>query len=208
MDSPSDEVKQVLARIKRGDQAAASELFDRYKVKLSKLINNLFAEADTRVRNKFEPEDVSQSVWRTFFRRHQAGEYQFQHWDALWSLLSFIVKCKFNNVCNYFRWQKRDPRMELRFVGPSDKATASWHALARDPSPEEAAAVKEQLEMLLARLSERQRKTLELHMEPPADGKKETRDQHYRRIADAMRVSVATVRRWLSDIREHLESVS
>jgi RNA polymerase sigma factor (sigma-70 family) len=78
--------------------------------------------------------------------------------------------------------------------------------LARDPGPEEAATAKECLENLLAALPEKQRKTLELHMTPSPDGKQETADKHYRRIADALDVSVSTVRRWLSEIREHLEN--
>ena len=204
-DSPSDEVKNLLQRIQLGDQAACNQLFQRYKRRIFKLLKDRFDEADTHIRNKLQPEDVSQSVWRTFFRRSQGGEFEFQHWDAIWSLLALITKRKFRTACKYLQCQKRDPGMELTFEGPSEAALPSWQGLAEDPTADEAAAVNEEFENLRASLPEIQRLALDLHIENPPDGKRESEDEHYRRIANQVGKSSSTVRRWIQQMQNMLE---
>ena len=54
----------------------------------NRLIGLAHAHLDTALRQKVGPEDVAQSVFRSFFRRQADQPYDLESWDGLWSLLS------------------------------------------------------------------------------------------------------------------------
>jgi hypothetical protein len=62
----------------------------------SRLIALARAELDSRIRQKVDPEDVLQSVYKSFFRRHAEGEFDLDGWDRLWAVLATITinKCR------------------------------------------------------------------------------------------------------------------
>jgi RNA polymerase sigma-70 factor (ECF subfamily) len=65
--------KHLMAGLRRGDPEAAREIFDRYACRLVGLAADRLPRA---LQAKLDPEDVVQSVFRSFFRRQQAGSYQ------------------------------------------------------------------------------------------------------------------------------------
>ena len=72
----------------RGDQGAAAEVFRRFA---GRLIAWRGTKLDARICRKVDPEDIVQSVYRSFFSRHQAGRFDLATWDSLWSLLTVIT---------------------------------------------------------------------------------------------------------------------
>src|SRR5206468_8875797 len=84
-DGPFD---RLMADLRGGRPEAAREVFDRYA---RRLVGLAAAKLPGFARAKLDPEDVVQSVFRTFFRRHADGQFRPEHWDALWSLLAVLT---------------------------------------------------------------------------------------------------------------------
>ena len=87
MPDPSD--SRVLAdRCRAGDAAAARELFDRY-------VDRLVAVARRRlsrpITSRVDPEDIVQSVFRTFFGRLRAGQFHLDQQNDVCKLLVRIT---------------------------------------------------------------------------------------------------------------------
>src|SRR5437868_8199770 len=85
---PHESFVELAARLHAGDQGAATEVFRRFAGRLIALART---KLDIRIRRKEDPEDVVQSVYRSFFGRYQAGQYDLATWEALWSLLTVIT---------------------------------------------------------------------------------------------------------------------
>jgi RNA polymerase sigma-70 factor (ECF subfamily) len=151
---------ELLDGLRRGDEGAAQELFRRYAGRLIGLARSRLSD---QLRGKVDPEDVMQSVFKSFFRRQAAAEYELDSWDSLWSLLTVITLRKCGYRTRHFRAARRDVRRE-QTVDAAD-AAADWQALAREPSPDEAAALTETVEQLLRGLDERERAIVELALQ-------------------------------------------
>jgi RNA polymerase sigma-70 factor, ECF subfamily len=97
----------LLGRIRSGDQDAALQLYFRYADRLIRLASqNTPAELSPR----FDPEDIVQSVFRTFFRRAAKGQYEAPEGDELWKLLLVMALNKVRSRGAYHRSGKRDIR--------------------------------------------------------------------------------------------------
>ena len=68
----------LLNRIRSGDEDAALQLYYRYSEKLLKLASR---ETPQDLATRFDPEDIVQSVFRTFFRRAATGQYEAPEGD-------------------------------------------------------------------------------------------------------------------------------
>ncbi|RMF44830.1 MAG: sigma-70 family RNA polymerase sigma factor [Planctomycetota bacterium] len=103
--SISDE--SLLRRLSQGDGEAAYSLYLRYAAPLLRLARQKFgADLGERV----DPEDIVQSVFRTFFRRASAGKYNVPEGGDLWRLLLVIALNKIRNEAEFQRAAKRDVR--------------------------------------------------------------------------------------------------
>ena len=82
----------LLARLRAGDGAAASEIFDRFAQRLAGLARIRLGE---RLRRKMDPEEVVQSAYKSFFIRFAEGQFELKTWDSLWALLTVLTvrKC-------------------------------------------------------------------------------------------------------------------
>lgn len=101
-------------------------------------------QMDQRLGRRVGPDDIVQSVFRTFFRRTEQGEYPIDASGSLWNLL---VRITLNKVLKYgerHRAAKQDVGAEIY----PDGEVMGPEALARDPSSEEAAVLVEELETL------------------------------------------------------------
>jgi RNA polymerase sigma-70 factor, ECF subfamily len=158
----SDSFVELMARLRAGDEAAAARIFHAFSRRLIALARN---HLDTLVRQKLDPEDVVQSVFKSFFARHGDGAYQLEDWNSLWSLLARITLRKCGHRIERFHAARRDIRRETAGRGPEDRSAATWEPLARDPTPSEAAVLVETVETLARELGERDRRILMLSLQ-------------------------------------------
>lgn len=112
MSSPqeSDELAEsdrtLLRRIRAGaDQDAALDLYLRYARRLLQLTRQ---KTPSDLATRLDPEDIVQSVFRTFFRRASAGQYDVPEGEELWKLLLVITLNKVKRKGAYHRADKRD----------------------------------------------------------------------------------------------------
>ncbi len=152
----------LMARLRRGDGEAASLIFDQYAHRLIGLARK---RLDGMLRQKVDPEDVVQSVFRSFFQRQADGRMEVGNWDSLWGMLVVITLRKCGRCLEYFRAARRNvhreavPRADREDFGPG------WEAMADDPTPSEAAMLAETVENLMRSLEPRDRRILELSLQ-------------------------------------------
>jgi RNA polymerase sigma-70 factor (ECF subfamily) len=154
-----NEFDRLLERLRRGDEQAAAEVFHRFARRLIALARN---QLDSRIRTRVEPEDVVQSVFRSFFTRFDSGQFQLGDWDSLWTVLAVITVRKCANRREFWHAAKRDLQRETEAARQGDPLQK---ALARDPTPAEAAILSEVVEQLMKHVAERDRAILTLHLQ-------------------------------------------
>ncbi len=150
---------QFVDRLRRGDEDAAAEVFHRFARRLIALARS---QLDSWIRSRVEPEDVVQSVFRSFFTRFQSGQFQLGDWDNLWTVLTLITIRKCTNRKEFWRAAKRDLQHEANSLPRGDPLQ---EALARDPTPSEAAILSEVVERLMKNVTEADRAILTLHLQ-------------------------------------------
>lgn len=186
---PTDEsFDDVMARLAAGDQEAAARVFHRFAHRLVSLAGARMSES---LRRKLDPEDVAQSVFRSFFSRHAEGEYRFTGWDSLWALLAMMTVRKCNRMFAHYRTAKRNVAAEA----PADDAV-ELTALTREPSAAEVLLLGELIEGLVKGLNERDCAVVSLALQ----GHDPTE------IAAASGVTKRTVYRILEGLRARLQS--
>jgi RNA polymerase sigma-70 factor (ECF subfamily) len=95
----------LLRRIRDGEQDAATALYLRYAQRIEALAK---AKTSAVLSARIDPEDVVQSVFRTFFRRAFEGHYEVPDGDELWKLLLVISLNKIRTLASYHRAAKRN----------------------------------------------------------------------------------------------------
>ena len=142
----------LLRRFRGGDDDAATQLYLRYAGRLRAMAA---AQAAPELASRFDPDDIVQSVFRTFFRRAAAGEYAAPGGDELWKLFLIIGLNKVRATAAHHKAAKRDIRQ-----------TAGGDALdAAAGSREENLRVLElTIEELLAPLPPTHREIIELRI--------------------------------------------
>lgn len=189
--NPDDAFRDLIGRLKSGDGAAAGEVFELYSRQLIGLARRRLTNA---IGSKEDPEDVVQSVFRTFFRRNDRQEISAESWGGLWKLLTVITLRKCGHRIDYFFADRRSIRRESPSL--SDEESGQWQAIARDPTPLEAAMLSETVEQLLEAFDERDRSIIAraLHGDDASA------------IADSVGRSTRTVERVLARVRKKLEN--
>ncbi len=104
-----EESIQLLDRYRDGDERAAEEIFQRYVQRLIGLARNHISD---RLGKRVDPEDVVQSVYRSFYRRASDGQFTLDKTGDLWRLLAMITVNKVRKQANFHCRQKRDIRRE------------------------------------------------------------------------------------------------
>jgi RNA polymerase sigma-70 factor (ECF subfamily) len=184
----------VMARLRASDEAAARKVFERFVRKLVRLARGQF---DAVLRRKVDPEDVVQSAYKSFFIRFGAGKLEVRNWNNLWGLLTMITMRKCLDRVEYHRAQCRDVQREASAKLDAEGGEPWWEAVAREPTPPEAAVLRETVEQLLRELSEPERPILELSLQGY------TAQEISERLGRAER----SVRRLREQVRRKLESM-
>ncbi len=142
-----------------GNQEAARQLFERYSDRLVALARR---HINQRLARRVDPEDIVQSVFRTFFRRAQAGEIHLYDPDRLCALLARITIHKALDQISFHRAAKRDVNLDAD-PGSGDHDPVSG-LLDHEPSPQTINLFLDQLEHFLAKLGPDERQVLEMRM--------------------------------------------
>lgn len=145
----------ILHRLQAGDESAAEELFHEYVYRLVHLARHRMS---SKLQRRLDPEDVVNSAFRSFFRRSREGAFQIRESGDLWKLLAAITINKVRRQARHQGAKKRglDAQSSGNFFGIEPEA------FARDPSPQDAAILLEELERVHGMLSESQQQILEL----------------------------------------------
>jgi RNA polymerase sigma-70 factor (ECF subfamily) len=181
---PAD--RSLLDLWRGGDEAAARQLFERYAERLVSLARRRLSQ---RLASRVDPEDVVQSVFRTFFQRAKEGQFTFSDPDDVCKLLVRITLHKTLRQVEYHKAAKRDPSQET--AQGEDQQARLMEMLDREPTPEAANAFLDELEHFLSRLKPNERQVLELRMQ--GHGTEEiaarlrTYDRSIRRIMERIR---------------------
>jgi RNA polymerase sigma factor (sigma-70 family) len=157
-----DESAALLVRWSAGDERAAEELVGRYTGRLLALAR---ARLSSRLVGRFDPEDVVQSAYRSFFVDARRDRFVLERSGDLWRLLAAITLNKLHRQVARERAAKRSPDRECRFGGESSFLGLAPEAAAGEPSAEEAVAVVEELELILLRFNPVQRRMVELRLQ-------------------------------------------
>jgi RNA polymerase sigma-70 factor (ECF subfamily) len=187
--SPELSFNDLMTRLRAGDEQAARQVFQQYAGRLIALARSRLG---SRLRQKVDPEDVLQSVYKSFFTRQVRGQVEAADWDGLWSLLTVITLRKCGRWVERFHTGMRHLDAEV-LAGSAD--SASWEAVASDPTPEETAMLTETVERLLHDLEGRERQIVTLALQGAAVAEIATEVGRTRR----------TVQRVLARVKEQLQ---
>jgi RNA polymerase sigma-70 factor (ECF subfamily) len=188
--SPSARVetsdRSLLRRLQSGHANASTELYLRYAKRLLALTT---AQTSPDLAQRVDPEDIVQSVFRTFFRRASLGHYTAPDGEEIWKLLLVIALNKVRATGAYHRVAKRDVR---RTAG----GEAFQVAVESQPGKDEAALVvlRMTVDELLEGMPEAHRRMIELRIE----------GHELNEIAAAVKRSKRSVERVLQDFRQRL----
>jgi RNA polymerase sigma-70 factor, ECF subfamily len=137
----------------------AGDAFDRFTRRLVGLARR---QLGGLLRHKVDPEDVVQSVYKSFLLRYGAEMLAGEDEGGLWALLARITLRKCADRARYHRAECRDAAREA--AGPDEGA--AWPDVAgREPTPDEAAALAETVERLFLGLDADERAILELSLQ-------------------------------------------
>ncbi len=186
-----DELSRMISGLRVGDPQIQMEFWNRYGPLLQQTADRNLGQG---MRRRFGPEDVAQSVCRTFFRRVQGGEFQLEETDALWSLLCAITLTKLREKARFHLRQKRGLQYEETVPegGENDSGLAIQ---SNAPTPAESAEFADLLETVLAELDEEERQVLQLKLQ----------DFTHEEVAQQLKCSERTVRRLLKRVQAQLE---
>lgn len=187
-----DVSRELLERVRIGDEQAAQELYDRYVHRLLALARQRMSH---KLRRRVDAEDVVQSACRSFFVRAQHGRFTVKQSGDLWRLLVAITLNKLRMQAKLHRRKKRAMGREESVCAGSCYGLAP-ERIADEPTPDEAAALAEEIELLMADLKPVEREILQLRLQAY------TIDE----IAEQVGRSERTVRRLLERLRGRYEN--
>jgi RNA polymerase sigma-70 factor (ECF subfamily) len=178
----------LVEKLFAGCPEAARVVFDKYSHQLLRLAQQHLSR---KVAVRADAEDVVQSAFRTFFRRGLTGAFQIDSSEKLWRLLVTITLRKARSKARFHTAGVRAVTAEQ----PETEAAEISQAWSREPSPDDATMLAEQIEALLKDLPQSYREVLDrrLQGEPVAQ------------IAGEMQVSRQTVYRVLDLLQQRLE---
>jgi len=188
----SDSSVELVVAWKAGDETAAERLFHRYFARLHGLVHSHLSE---QMAARLDADDVLQSAFRSFFHGARGGRYVLERSGDLWRLLAAIAVHKLRHVQKRHSAGKRACAREqpLELVGEALEGDVAW--LAREPTPEDAALLADEIKQLLRPLNDEQRRMVELRLEGFSLDE----------IAQEVHRSQRTVRRTMEQVKQNLE---
>jgi RNA polymerase sigma factor (sigma-70 family) len=148
--SPSHSITRCIDMLKRGDRAAAEELWDSY---IHRLVALARARLGGMARRAADEEDVALSAFDSLCRRAEGGRFaRLTDRDDLWRILVLITERK---AIDLMRREGRQSRGDGRVVAFSDvESQRPDDVVDPGPTPEFAAQVVDEFRELLERLGD------------------------------------------------------
>ena len=154
--------ESLMTRLRAGDDEAAAVVFHRYARRLVALACRQF---DAWITTKADPEDIIQSVFKSFFVRCELGQFEVDDWENLWCLLAVITLRKCGERRDYLRAERRDAAREVALRVSIESREPWWQAIDREPTPYEAAMLADLVKGLLLDLDREARQIAELSLQ-------------------------------------------
>ena len=158
-----DSFRELVARVRAGDEQAAAELVRRYEPAIRRAAR--IRMVDTRLNRLLDSMDICQSVLASFFVRAALGQFELETPDQLLKLLATMARNKLAGQVKGHGAARRDFRRVEVAQGDRDDEPdpdAGAERLAgRDPTPSRDLAARELLEEAMRRLSPEERRILE-----------------------------------------------
>ncbi len=186
MPEPSD--GSLLRRFRVGEQDAATRLYLRYAQRLHGLARK---QSGQDLQTRLDPEDIVQSVFRTFFRRAKEGHYEVPDGEELWKLFLVIGLHKIRDAAVYHRAARRDVS---RTTGMADGGTSGHDRASTNAEAE--ATLRMVIDDILLQLSASQRDIVVRRLQ----------GSQVSEIADETKRSRRTVERTLQKFRDLLRT--
>ncbi len=181
------ESAEILTRYRGGDETAADELFRRYVERLTLLAR---ARLSPKLASRTDPDDIVMSAYRSFFIGAREGRFALKRSGDLWRLLVSITMHKLYR-------QVRRHRAEMRSVTAEqslETVPQEQLPLSKEPTPEEAIALADELEAVMSTLDAFARRVFELRLQ----------EEPIPAIAAETGRSERTVRRTIQKIQDRL----
>jgi RNA polymerase sigma-70 factor (ECF subfamily) len=180
-------VDSFVKSLRAGDPGATKEVFDQY---VDRLVAMARKRISLRLASRIDPEDIVQSVFRTFFHRAKQGQFKFNAEDDICRMLARITVHKTLRQVAHHQAGKRDAGRDAG--SGDDSQDMVVNLLSREPSPDEATQLLDQMEHFLAQLRPEDRKILELRMQGYSTLE----------IAQQLNITDRKIRRLMERIRE------
>jgi hypothetical protein len=99
--------QNLLVQLENGHPSAAARVFDRFSDRLVALARS---RLNPQLLQRVDPEDVTKSVFRSFFQRQEAGLFSLETWGSLWGLLVTMTVRKCRRRADEFYAARRNDR--------------------------------------------------------------------------------------------------
>jgi RNA polymerase sigma-70 factor (ECF subfamily) len=150
-------------QVTTGDRSdPAGDLFQRFA---RRLIGLARTHVDARLHHKIDPEDVVQSVYKSFLLRYKELPMDDESAGGLWSLLTLITLRKCADRVRYHNAECRDINREAQATTDTDRIEPWREVVGREPTPEQAAVLAETVEAVLGGLTTLERPVVELSLQ-------------------------------------------
>jgi RNA polymerase sigma factor (sigma-70 family) len=191
VDDSSLSSKRLINGLIEGDEIAYQEFWHQYGARLQRVASRHLPNALAR---RTEPEDVVQSVCRSFFRRAQGGEFQLSDSEQLWRLLCAITLTKVQKQTRFHFRQKRGVNKEQYFAQSESNEKGVPEPVGSSETPSQAMAFAEQFQALMETLDEEEQIVVQFKLDERSE----------QDTADYLKCSTRTVRRILKRVRTQL----
>ena len=181
----------MIEAAKNGDEFAESEIHIAFVKRLVGLSNRYISE---KYRSKVDPEDVVQSVFKSFFLRNRDDQFFIDGVNDLWLLLARITVSKTINRINQYRTNKRDIGLEAQ---KDNNVGSTYYGAGDQPTAFESLVFTELLDEIFKRLPENLQRIVCLRLQGYTNFE----------ISEIEKCSTRTVIRSMNKIRNAFESI-
>ncbi len=155
MEPDDQEFIDLIRRVRLGEPEAAGQLIRQFEPEIRRKIRTWIRMRHPDLRSIVETMDIYQSVLANFFVRAASGQFDLDDPERVLGLLVVMARNKLNSLTRDHRRQRRDLR---RTESLGDDAGGD----GGDPSPSRIVAGRELLALALSRLSEEERRVVDL----------------------------------------------
>ena len=185
-------LNNLLEQVKNDDSSAANKVYNRFA---ERLIHHAAKHISQVFNAKIDPEDIVQSVFRSFFVRHRVDKIRFESWNDLFSFLLLVTSRKCGEKARMLLAEKRSVNRE-QVLDPEMSPEQNF-GVAGDPTPDQVAIFNETLTTLMEPMSESQRTIVHMRM----------KNYTYAEIGDKLGRTERTVYRTLGEIRDRMNEI-